>query len=163
MAKTTQSQPKQYPQAFKLFKPRKSGDGVASQWEIQIEKNAVFLTLARQGKEKDGHATFEWKTKPIVMKLDINDIGEIIAVLYKRQDGLGPIGEKGRKGLFHQTPKGNTVLRLEKSTKNSGFYLQINQKIQNEDLQILQHHISDGEGITLSVLLTEAIRRIMNW
>jgi len=154
---------KNYAQSFKLFKPRKTGDGVASQWEINIRKEAVFLTLARQESDKDGHATFGWKENPIVMKLDINDIGEILAVLYKRQNGLGLSSEKGYKGLFHQTERGNTVLRLEKSTGGSGFYIQVNQKIKDQELQTLKHHISEGEGLTLSVLLTEAIRKIMNW
>jgi hypothetical protein len=159
----TEQKTRNYAESFKLFKPRKTGDGVASQWEINVKKEAVFLTLARQRKDKDKHATFEWKEKPIVMKLDISDIGEILAVLYKRQNGLGPTSEKGHKGLFHQTERGNTVLRLEKSNQGNGFYLQINQKIKNEDVQTLKHHISDGEGLTLSVLLTEAIRKIMNW
>lgn len=155
---------KNYPKAFKLFKPRKARDGVASQWEINVDKEAVFLILARQGSEKDGHATFEWKDKAIVMKLDVSDIGEILAVLYKRQDGVGQIDDKGgNKGLYHQTEKGNTILRFERATNKFGFFMQINQKNKDEEVRKLAHNISEGESIVLGTLLTEAIRKIMNW
>lgn len=152
---------KQYTESFKIFKPRKTKDGCASQWQLNKEKQCVFLEFANQNKTDEN--TFDWQNKT-TMKLGISDIGEILATFLGMQDGIGLKDEKGRyKGLYHQTSKGNTILQLAKGN-NGGYFIRLSGKLNEEkEAKVYQHAITFGEAAVLRSLLNCAVERIYEW
>lgn len=157
MAKET----KEYLAPFKIFKPRKSGDGAACQWEFKKEKKCMFLEFAHQNKGEN--TSFDWNNKAI-MKLGLIDIGDILATLSGLQDGMGPLDGEGRsKGIYHQNPKGNTILQLARNKKTTGYFIRLSQKTQDQSPQVFQHSITFAEASLLMVLLRRAIEVIYGW
>ncbi len=138
-------------ESFKLYKPRKSGEGSASQWNLNVDKKSVFLELSQQiGTEQK----FDWENK-ICIKLGVNDIGELIATLENRQQSIN-----GGKGLFHQTPNGSSSLSMSKNDKG-GWFLAVG--VKKQELVKINHSISLGEGALLLTLLRVAVQKIYGW
>ena len=152
-----------YPEPFSLYKARKDGKGVASQFKLNAHKKAVFLEMAQQTGEMDANrnAKFDWGNK-ICFKLGIADIGEILAVLHNMKDGVGPTKNGSHSGLYHQNDEGNAVLNLRRNKEMEGFYFGLSTK-RGEAQRKMGHPISYGEGIALSVLLRQAIEIIYRW
>lgn len=153
---------------FRIYKPNKSGDGVASAWELSYkEKNkynpwTMFLGVARQtGVDEKGNAQFEWngETK-INIKLGENDIGEILAVLERRKSAVGT-----GKGLFHQTPGGgNKMISFNKFENGDGYYLKVSAQTDTKNtIGPFGQKITDGEAAILATLLRCAIGKIYGW
>lgn len=154
---------KKYPMSFKIFKPRNNGEGAASQWELNKDKECMFVEFALQNETKDHSYSFDWNNKAI-MKLGLTDIGEILATLTDLQNGMGPLDGEGRsKGIYHQTPKGNTILQLAKNKKTTGYFIRLSQKLQGQDPKVFQHAITFAEVSLLIVLLRRAIQQIYDW
>lgn len=154
---------KRYVQKYKIFKPNRSLRGAASQWELNAEKGIMFVEFANQKQTDDSSVSFDWEKK-IVMKLGISDIGDILATLVGMQDGIGPKdGEGRRKGIYHQTDKGNTILQLARKSDADVFYIRISKKPKNGDPLVAMHSITIGEGMVLSTLLRRAIEVIHLW
>lgn len=138
---------------FKLYKPRKSGDGAASQWNVNPSKKAVFLELAQQIGPMGSEKMFDWENK-ICVKLGTNDIGELIATLENRQTTIN-----GGKGLFHQTETSNASVNLTRG--DNGWFLNVG--VKKEELVKISHTITFGEGALLLTLLRIAVQRIYEW
>lgn len=152
-----------YAEPFSLYKARKDGIGVASQFKINANKRAVFLEAAQQTEaiDKHGNAKFDWKNK-VCFKLGISDIGEILAVLHNMKQGVGQLKNGNYTGLYHQTSDGDAVLNFRRKNDKNGFYMSLSVRRGDQQKKI-QHSISYGEGISLSVLLRQAIEIIYNW
>lgn len=154
---------RKFAKTFQIYKPRRDGGGCASGWELGSKKDAVFLEMAAQiGKmEGDDNATFDWANK-LKMKLGIADIGEIIALLERRQKGIGPTRDGKHRGLFHKNASGTATLILEEG-QHGGWFLKIGVQKTGGEVQNLSHAVSLGEGATLLVLLRLAVERMYGW
>lgn len=154
-----------FPQTYKIFKPKKTSDGAASQWELSCrnDNRTMFVEFANQKKTVDNDRTFDWTNK-ITMKLAISDIGDILSVLTGMQDGIGPKdGDGRRKGIYHETPKGNTILQLGKKSGAEVSFIRISQRLKGKDPQVATHSITNGEAAVLATLLRRAIEVIHLW
>ena len=140
-------------ESFKLYKPRKNGDGSASQWNVNPSKKAVFLELAKQIGPMGSEKMFDWENK-ICVKLGTNDIGELIATLENRQTAIN-----NGKGLFHQTENSNASVNLNRG--DNGWLLSVG--VKKEALVKISHTVSFGEGALLLTLLRVAVQRIYEW
>jgi len=146
-----------------MFKPKKDNSGAASQWEFNPKKGAIFVEFANQEKTQDGQKSFDWANK-ITMKLGVADIGEILATIAGKQDGIGQLDRDGKhKGLFHQTDKGNTILQLAKGGKANMFYLRISSQPKGQQVVAITHSMTVGESMILETLLKSAIPTIHRW
>lgn len=153
----------EYAKSFKMYKARKDGSGVASQLDLNTKGGYVFLSMASQlGPIKDNKSKFDWE-KQAKFKLSMQDIGEILAVLDGKQDGVGPVHpDTGKyRGLFHQSENGNAVLYFTKG-RSTGFYMKLSLR-RGDDQRELQHTLTNGEGVVLANLLTAAIVAIYKW
>jgi hypothetical protein len=155
---------RKYITPFRIFKPRKNGAGAASQWEFSMENKCMFVEFANQKDGDMNNTSFDWNQKSI-MKLSIIDIGEILAVFLKMQNGIGLQDSEGKyKGLYHQNPKGNKILQLAKNTKRPGYYIRLSSKLQGDSKpKTFEHAITCGEAVILSTLLRRAIEVIHGW
>jgi len=154
----------EYPEAYTIYRARTDGNGVASQWSIGSKRNCVFLEMSSQkGKNDKGNAIFDWDNK-ISFKLGDSDIGEILAVLIGRQEGVGPfdIGRGKHKGLFHSNQSGNAVLYFSRDKSGSHFNICLSVKKGNEPIRV-QHTITNGEACLISTLLRRAIEIMYKW
>ncbi len=146
---------KKYTKSFQLYKPRKDNSGHASQWCFSPDKTSVFLEFSKQ--KLDDSGKFDWDNK-CVMKLGVFDIGEILSVLNKNQDGVGMLDRDGkRKGLFHKNPKGTTILTFQYLEEYKAFGIRLNQKFNDSKLQVLKHTITFGEAEILKIFLQQCI------
>jgi len=150
---------------YKIYKAKPDGNGAASQFEFSKDKEAVFFEMAPQlpSKDENGNPTFDWKKK-LIFKLAVVDMGEILSVLNGIKNGAGP-KEKDTdkyKGLYHSSKDGSAILKFEKGNY-AGFYLGLNVKKGESPPVALKHTVTDGEGVVLSILLTDAIKAIYSW
>ena len=155
---------RRFNKTYSIYKPRRDGGGCASGWELNAEKEAVFLEVAAQVGTMQGedNARFDWPNK-LIMKLGVTDIGEILALLERRQKGIGPQKDGRHRGLFHKTAAGSTTLSFEESQQQPGWHLRIGVQKTGSDVQSHSHSITPGEGATLLVLMRLAIERIYAW
>ena len=116
------------------YHPNGSCTGTALRIELKLHilredrYGCFFLEIARQKAVADpsspsSYPTFDWQNKAII-KLSFLDVCAFLTVLEGRVDRLGPEG----KGLFHQYGSTNTLITLQQSQKNPGFYLGISRK-----------------------------------
>jgi len=92
------------------------------------------------------------------MKLGISDIGEILSVLNKNQDGVGPKNDSGiRKGLYHKNQKGNTILTFTYIDTSEIFGIRLSKKNGNDPVQKFQHMVTVGEAETLKIFLNRCV------
>jgi hypothetical protein len=157
----------QFPKRYRIYKAKKAGGGCASCWGLSVEKEAIFLEMAPQtGPMRQGeNATFDWKGSLLRMKLGIADISELIAVLERRQKGVGFPNEDGsHRGLYHQNSKGNSTLHFDENKNGQGWYLKLAVKNEGDEKPIsLAHAVSFSEGAVLLVLLRLAVERLYGW
>jgi len=153
-----------YPKEFIMYKARKDGSGIASQFGPSSKGDSVFLSLAKQvgAMDENFNAKFDWDNKSS-FKLSASDVGEILAVLDGQQNAVGPYdNERGKhKGLFHKSGEGHAVLYFTKGM-NSGFFMRLDVR-RGEDKRELQHTITNGEGIVLATLLRDELIKMHHW
>ena len=139
-----------------FYKPNKSGSGAAVQFDLNKEKQSVFVEISRQS----GERAFDWANK-IVFKLSLMELGKLLLVL---------TGKTKQIQLFHDPSKGEYA--LAKETKNAtlsftkgdyGFFLKISQQSQAGELNSIQISLADEEAMVLEILLKEAVEEISGW
>lgn len=162
-----------YPE-FRIYKPRNTGDGAASrlQFKVSSEKYGprpyLFWEAAKQtGVDENKNAKFAWtepKNMKVTMKLEEPDIGEILSVLHNFKDY---VGTDPKKGMYHQNPSGNTVMRFSKMSKDGAapnYYINLSAKKKDmKDAISVQHVISLSEAMIVRILLTDAVSRMYRW
>ncbi len=118
-----------------LYHPNSKGTGSALRIEPRINRhdevryNCFFLEMASQKTAAEGrgdrraHATFDWENK-ITVKMGFLDISEMLTVL----DGHAPQMGGERKGLYHATNNGNTLISLSHDPARGTYYLSLSRK-----------------------------------
>ncbi len=166
---------KRYPE-YRIYKPFKSNTGAAVKFQIKLltEKKAgytarepqLFLVGAPQGPNVGENASFFWEdqAKAVTMKLGMPDVGEMLLVLGIKKEYVGPVMGEGRKvemGLYHNNPRGNTILRL-KAAKNGKtgarvFYLSVSAQRDKVAAVQVKLTLTHAEGEVLRLLLERFI------
>lgn len=159
---------------LKIYKPKKNGEGAASQWQLKITpigdpkfgqvKGELFLEMAKQKGEEDadGNASFDWDNK-IIMKLGLPDVSEMLLVLSGKKKIAG-VQEGKYQGLYHQNDNGNAVLQFSyvKMDKFEGYNVRGSTQ-RGEEKKEVKHSITLSEGEIFRVLLERAIVRFHAW
>jgi hypothetical protein len=155
---------KKYNPSYKIYKPghKDHSKGSATSWEYNQNTKNFFLTIAKQNQEKDsgGNPSFSWKENSETVKLDLEELAEIILVFSAKKNHLGnPDGttQKG-KGLFHQTKDGNTILKIYQidTSGELSFGLEISSKKESGAFWSGQR-ITLTEAKVISILCEKAI------
>lgn len=122
-----------------LYHPNGRGTGSALRLEPRINRegedryNCFFLEMAAQKQVADrkgggsDYATFDWDRR-ITVKLGFADICELLAVLEGKAEHVG--GE--RKGLFHATGAGNTIIGFARDAERGGYHLSLSRKLKGD-------------------------------
>lgn len=158
---------------YRIYKPNKSGNGSATRLQIRHgDKQGrpvvyLFIESTQQtGTDSEGNASFGWKEpeKKITFKLDVVDIGELLAVLNGAKNFAGNPAKdgKGGMGIFHQNDAGNTVLKFEKSEQGNVYWYGLSSK-RNGKLLAIKHMVTLGEAEILYLLLQEAVKMMFAW
>lgn len=168
---------KNFPE-YRIYKPRSSKDGAASRLQIRQKEGQygpityVFWESTKQtGVDDKGNSSFGWKDKAlcVTMKLEENDIGELLACLNGVKDYAGSKDAKGNyKGIYHQNTTGNTILQLQKVVGKDGMppsygFRISSQKKESKSTVAIQHFISLAEAEILKILLQNALCRMYGW
>jgi len=150
---------------YKIYRAKTNGGGVASQFELDRSKKAVWFSMAPQLDKAatDKDAKFDWKNNKLSVKLGLVDIGELLAVLDRKQSGVGPQGSDGKhKGLFHRNKTGCATVSF--AFNDSGIlYIGIGIKKKSDNVKRLYHSVSNGEAAILRVLLRQAVLILTEW
>lgn len=141
-------------QEFRIYRANKNNTGAASAIQL-IDKEGklcVFWSIAKQtGTDDKGNASFGWKDKDkhIIFKMEDNDLGEVLAVIYRFSDKAG-----GEKGIYHQNATGNTVFNFDgKSVRIS------NKKKDSKEAVAINHGISNAELALLKVVFENIVNK----
>ncbi len=135
-----------------LWKPNKEGKGNAAIFEYSGEKASVFVTMMPQvpGEQR----RFD-QAKKVNLKLGPSDIGEILAVLNGRIEGIGRKNDAGFwSGLHHESPSGVTKISLSKGDYGLVF------RVASERGEVKTANsvgISTGEAEQLKVFLSQCL------
>jgi len=127
---------------------------------------SIFLTMAPQtGTDDAGNNKFGWKDaeRRLIMKLNMNDLGELLSVLDGVKPKAGPV--KTGSGLFHQSAKGNSVLGFESVKSKDGdlLYKMALSVKRDEDVKKFIQYLSVGDGQILKELFKMAIAAQFKW
>ena len=119
-----------------IYHPNGRGAGSAMRLEPRINRdgddryNCFFLEMAAQKSTaqraggKTDYATFDWERK-ITVKLGFLDVSELLTVL----EGRAPHVGGPRKGLYHASGNGNTLIAFSRDqTERGGYYLSLSRK-----------------------------------
>lgn len=141
--------------SMSVYHPNGRATGSALRIEPRINRegedryNCFFLEMAAQkeaARSENGqreHATFDWEQR-ITVKLGFHDVCELLCVLEDRTPQAG--GE--RKGLYHATPLGNTIISLARDETRSGYYLSLSRKLKDQ---------SEARRIGIGLTAAEAV------
>ncbi len=118
-----------------FYHPNSKGTGCAMRLEPRINRddadryNCFFIemapqkTTARRDREGVTPATFDWSRK-ITVKLNFLDVAELLTVLEGRAPHIG--GE--RKGLYHASGGGNTLISFSRNIEQGTYLLALSSK-----------------------------------
>ncbi len=159
------------PEEYRIHRPNKQGTGSASSFQMTMIKSSyrdvsVFLTIAPQiGADDAGNNKFGWKDaeKRLIMKLNMNDLGELLSVLNGVKPKAGPA--KKSDGLFHQSSKGNSVLGFETvKSKDGDILYKMTLSVQRDgEVNKFTQYLSVGDGAILNELFKMAIAAQFKW
>ena len=137
---------------YAIYKPNARGNGGVVRFELNREKEAVFVDGANQS----GGKQFDWEKK-ITMKWGLADLGAALAVLERRAP---------EAKLFHKTEKSNSAFEL---TTQSGpdrapyFIHMSHQDAASKQVKKVGIPLSHAEAAVLETLLKTAVVRLMSW
>ena len=148
---------------FRVYKPNKQATGTASQWQLSFKKDEkynpwkLFYEMAKQtGIDEKGNARFDWENA-IRVKMDIPDLGEILAVLEQKQQQVGNDGK-----IFHKTDSNNKIINFFYNENSKNYFMKVSRQTA-EGVVAFQQNMTIGEGCALSILLKEAIVKLSCW
>ncbi len=141
---------------LRFYKPNKSGQGSACQFDFSPEKQSVFLEIARQKEEK----MFDWENK-LTFKLADTDISKVLLVLKGRAKLANLYHEPGKGGYSSSEDTKNNALSLLRT--ESGYSLKLSQQTKDGKVNAMQINLSEDEALLLELMLEEAIRKIYKW
>jgi hypothetical protein len=148
----TQEETKTYPNGYTIYKPTQRGSGGAVRFNLNLEKNALFVEAAVQSGERQ----FDWGSK-IIMKWGLADIGAVLAAL----QGRTPDAK-----LFHQTAIASSSCELlnRDDPERAPYAFKISrQEEQDKTLRRVTLPLTHAEAALLETALRTAAERIMGW
>lgn len=147
-----------------FWKPRRENNGAAAFFEFNMEQDnpSAWFTMMPESSES-GNSKFDSNRK-IVSKLNLEDLGQILAVLTGRLEGLGDLNDKGHyRGLYHQGMNGaSSTIGLSYNSEYKNFNLSLTRK-DNSDAEPVRYYIglSHGQAEQLRVFCENVIGRMM--
>ena len=138
---------------YTLYKRTKSGKGGAVEFELNVERQALYVSAAHQ--KDDTH--FDWDAK-IVMKLGLADIGGVLSLLERRV--------QKKVDLFHRTDSHDTNLELApaEGREEAGYVLAVARKRKVERAwDRVRIGVTEGEAAVLVPLFRAAVVRLAGW
>lgn len=111
-----------------------------------VIKTLCFLGAAPANPDKE--RTYLWQTDKINIKLGLNDLGPMLAVLTRR--------EKEWK-TFHDTPgsDSNKAIALERG--DNGYSLRVSEKAGSQPAKAVSVNLSEGDAAILSAIIERTI------
>lgn len=141
-----------------FWRPNSNGTGAAG--FLEFNGKDVWLSFMPQG-GTDGKK-FD-KNKKINAKLGITDIGEMLAVINGRKEGLGQKNDKGYfSGLIHKIrdSKNSSIIGL--SPTGSTYYLTLSAVRDGKENQRLSVGLSGGDMEVLGAFLRTVLVELFN-
>lgn len=101
-----------------FWKPNNNGTGAVAHFDFKPfnpskpnEESCFFVVMMPQNPVKDATPKF-LKDKKLTVKLGLNDIGDMLAVIAGRKDGCGTMKDGGWSGLYHKNQQGNAIINF---------------------------------------------------
>ena len=142
--------------------PNAKGTGCTVHFELHPAhdnvEGSVFVTFAAQktvGSFEEGRRilpTFDWENR-VVVRLTINEVAEMLEVFRGYREKL----EDGN-GLFHRTPKANTVITLEHRVEPvPGYLFGVSRRPVDGEIRRMSLLIAMKEAIVLTEALSNGL------
>lgn len=132
---------------YNLWKPYQ-GKGAAALFSASENNGVVSVFLKMMPENPDKPESFD-NESAITVKLGLNDLGELLAVIRGVKAGAGKLKDDKWSGIYHQTDKSQSSILFERT--ETGFRLGVYRKDKNAK-----------EGRRLGVGVTESESMILN-
>lgn len=150
-----------------IYKANKKKTGSVAQFKIGSKNDCMFLEMAKQVRDMEDPAPYDWQNTKICVKLGIADITKMLAyfapqMMYYRV-------EPQPLDLFHKTPSGSKTISLKwqcnefKGKKTYSYYLTVSSKEGSKDPIRIACPISLDEVELLKVGFSKALEIILGW
>jgi hypothetical protein len=152
-----------YPGEMIIYHPNRKGTGAALRLQFRLNRkngdryDCFFLELAPQAATvaaadaPGSPARFDWANR-VTVKLGFSDVCRLLAVLE------GKSREVGGNGLYHQTPKANTLIVFRRGDEQEGYFLALSRKRSNGESGGRTHILlSEAEGIGMRCLFQSGL------
>ena len=152
MDSSSASQPARRNAEYAIYKPNGRGTGGVVRFELNREKEAVFVDAASQSGEK----SFDWENK-LTMKWGLSDLGSVLATLQ---------GREARTKLFHKTAKANSALEFVRGEdpQQAPYFMRISRKDEaSGEVRKVAIPITHSEAAVLETALRSAVVRLLGW
>ena len=144
---------------YSCFHPNAKGTGGAVRFELHpahdYVEGSVFVIFAAQktcGSNENGRRvmpTFDWENH-ITVRLSTNEVAQMLEVFRGYREKLCD-----GNGLFHRTPKANTIITFEHRIEPvPGYVFSVSRKTAEGSLKRISLMLSMAEAIVLSEALT---------
>ncbi len=144
---------------YSCFHPNAKGTGAAVQFELHpahdYVEGSVFVTFAAQktvGSNENGRRvmpTFDWENR-ITVRLSLNEVAQLLEVFRGYREKLCE-----GNGLFHRTPRANTVIMFEHRLEPvPGYVFGVSRKAADGGLKRISLMLSMTEAIVLTDAFT---------
>ena len=143
---------------YACYHPNAKGTGGAVKFELHPAhghvEGSVFVTFAAQktiGSFEDGRRimpTFDWENR-ITVRMSVNEVAQMLEVFRGYQEKIC-----GGNGIFHRTPKANSIVMLEHRLEPvPGYVFGVSNKTVDGNLRRISMLLSLTEAIVLSEAL----------
>ncbi|MFH1107566.1 MAG: hypothetical protein V1787_06780 [Candidatus Micrarchaeota archaeon] len=149
---------KQYSKKLVFYKATKSLSGSAVQFDLNAQKEAVFLELSRQKGERE----FDWQNK-LSFKLAAADIGKLLLVLKRRVPSIELFHDPGKGGYSLGEIARNNTLSFSRDDKSGRFSIRVGQQAADGSVNSISAFLSEDEALLLELMLGRALERIYGW
>jgi len=150
-----------------IYKANKKKTGAVAQFKLANDGKCMFLEMAKQIREPDDPAPYDWKDTKVVVKLGIVDITKFLAyfdpqIMYYR-NAPAPLE------LYHQTPTGSKTISIKwqemewKGKVTHSYYLSVSAKQGSQAPIRIGCPISLDEVELLKVGFKRALEIILAW
>ena len=146
----------QFPVKLAFYKPNRDNNGAAVQFDLAVDKQAVFIEAAPQA----GGQAFDWNNK-IVMKLDVTDVGKLLSVLNGAATQAKLYHDPAKREGYAGQARNNTIDFSRGG--QYGYAVRVSQQTTDKNVRSVLIMLSDDEAQVLRVLLEKAVERFYNW
>lgn len=150
-----------YPQDVGIYKANKNKSGSVAQFKLGGRRDCMFLEMAKQVRDMEHDAPYDWGNTKICVKLGKTDIGKLLAYFNHQLMYFKKNPEPLK--LFHKTEAGTKIIELKWQEKYANYFLTVSEKTSEGKTNRISCPINLDEVELLKIAMKRAVEIILGW